>query len=281
MKKHMRLVFLAIVVFYACQLTPDAAPEEPAPTSPPAAVIDATTAPVEAPTATSAPPVPANPTLFLDEFSGAPADGWTILNEDQTRWTVTPEGWLRLQAGGPGLLDSGDGILNVNLFNRPAPDGDFILTTHLVARPGENFQQAGIFLMAEPTTYVAVLNAFCAPCLPDSGGSGIFLEGFIAGEYVTQGLIVSHPAEETSFYLRLTYSASAGTIFGEFAREPDQWQPVGSVSGLPAIEYFGVSAANAPGEEEITNDLVAFFDYLELSTSPVPVRTGSTLPTLP
>ncbi|MBC8507877.1 MAG: hypothetical protein ISR58_14885 [Anaerolineales bacterium] len=210
---------------------------------------------------------PADSVHFLDEFTEELAPEWTWVNEDSERWSITSDGWLEIQASDPGFFNpEGEDTSMVNLLVQPAPEGDLVITTHLNANPDENFQLAGIFLIHDNNNYVSALSAFCLPCLPDAEGFGYFVEAFKGGEYVASGMIEPREADLANYYLRLVYSADAATVTGFYATELDDWHKIGVIEDFPEITQIGLGAANVPHPDGIEEDLVASFDYLEISS---------------
>jgi len=227
------------------------------------------------PTATNVPPTntPEPPTvtplpeglLFRDDFEVELQPEWEWINEDPDRWSLTSDGWLEIQSNNPGFFNADEDFSMVNVLVQPAPAGDFVLSTHLRANPDENFQQAGIFLIHDQENYVSVLSAFCEPCVPDSNGFGFAMEAFKDGEYISNGMYKDRAPEETDVYLRLVYSSADATVTGFYAVEPDQWQIVGVIKDFPTIQKIALGTANLPGPAGVEKDLVASFDYLEIS----------------
>ncbi len=277
-KHFLSICLILVLLLAACGPAVPPTASSPAPqTEEVAAIPTATeTAP---PTATpSQTPTPA-PVIFLDEFDGTLGEGWSWQNEDPERWSFTPEGWLALTAANPGFF-SEQGSQQVNLLRRPAPQGDFVVTTRLSTTPDENFQQAGIFIIADDFNYAAILNAFCQFCLPDSGGHGFFMEAFKAGQYAAAGMAQGAPQVEEVF-LRLVYHAEERQIEGFYALAPDEWKALGTIEGLPEPQMIALGAGNSPGPEGVTEDLLAFYDYFEVSRIETAVRHVSEIPQAP
>ncbi len=272
MKQILITLFLGLLVLTSCGAPEPGLPEPTNTALPP---------PTNTPLPTDTPPPPTatlDPILFFDDFNGAVDGAWTWLNEDPERWMVAEGGWLAITADNPSVLASGPEIEQVNLLTQSAPEGDFVITTRLVANPDENFQQAGIFLILDGVNYVSILDGICTFCLPDDGGYGVFMEGFKDNEPIAQGRVSPRAPGETDLFLRLVYSASQNTVEGYFAVTPDSWQPVGVVEGVPAFKSVGLGAANAPGPEGSQEDLTALFDYFEISREGTPCREGSPPP---
>jgi regulation of enolase protein 1 (concanavalin A-like superfamily) len=270
MKRTLLILFLLLVSTTACS-SPTAAPPEPElkPTE------------TELPTNTVLPPEPTvtlEAILFFDDFDDVVDSAWTWKNEDPDRWMITPEGWLAIAADDPSVIGSGQDIEQVNLLTQAAPGGDFIITTRLIADTNEDFQQAGIFLFLDGDNYVSILNAFCKPCLPNNGGYGVYMEGFKQSEPLADPIRTPRDPDVTDVTLRLIYSASENTVAGYVAITPDNWQHVGTYEDVPAFYEVGLGAANVPHPDGFEEDLIAFFDYFEISRVETPVRAGSPHP---
>ena len=270
MKRLWLIIPVTILVLSSCSSPPD---------TPPTLKVEPTQPPP--PTNTSLPPEPtatSGPIIFIDDFDGGVDTAWSWLNEDPGRWQITPDGWLAITANHPSVLASEQNIEQVNLLTQPAPQGDLIITTRLISNPDENFQQAGIFIVQDGQNYVSIINAFCEFCLPDTGGHGVFMEGFKNGEPTAQGMVTALPLDQNDLYLRLVFSSSQNTITGYFSDDSSGWQQVGVVDEVPAFTTVALGAANTPGPEGISEDLLALFDYFEIAVEDTPIQTGSPLP---
>jgi hypothetical protein len=152
----------------------------------------------------------------------------------------------------------------VNVLTRPVPQGvDIAVTTHLIADPDENFEQAALFLIEDGDSYAMANFGFCAFCTNKS----IYLEAYADGQSLLEGLqSFPLPEEQTEVWLRLEYSPEGNALVALVALEEGEWQTVGSiVRNPPAIGRVAIAAANVPGPEaNPEEDLVALFDYLEL-----------------
>lgn len=231
------------------------------------------------PTSTPEPSPTPDPIIFLDEFEGSLAEGWEWLNEDPGRWSITEQGWLAVTAANPGMGASEEEYAMVNLLTYPLPEGDFVVTTRVVADPSENFKQATLFLLAEPVNYVAVLTGFCDLCLPESGGYGVFMEAYRSGENLFQEPpFIEREAGVTDLYLRLVYSEAQNTVTGYYAIEADNWQRAFVVVDPPDFQRVALGAGNLPGPDGSSYDLQAYFDYLQIARVETPVIVNPQLP---
>lgn len=262
------ILFISVFLLVACSSEPVTPTEILVPT---VAVV---------PTSTME-PTPPDPTPFFDDFEGSLDPSWSWINEDPERWRLTDESWLEITAANPGFVAGDDGIIReVNVLARPAPEGSFTLTTRLFSSPDENFQQAGIFVFQDGFNYVAMLSAFCEPCLPEIG-SGFFMEAFKNNEYVSGGMWDRRDIALTDVYLRLVYDAEAKTVTGFAGRQPDAWQQIGVIDGFDSVAQIGLGAANAPNPEGQQENLTAAYAYIEISSEDTPVQSGDPLPPVP
>ncbi len=202
--------------------------------------------PMPVPTAT-----PDNQILFEGFTNGLQA-GWTWLNENPSRWSITPDGWLQIAGEDSSLLADG---AQSNLLCRNAPEGDFQITLHLSANPVCDYQQATLYLYQDGNNYIAMNRGFCGPC----GGNGLFMEYKFSGDAGAYQVIT----EDTEVFLRLT--SQGKTIIGQYALEADDWQPFGKVGyylDQPSI-CLGVSNVDSAGTHH--DDLVGRFDFLKIT----------------
>lgn len=252
---------------------PTAAPTEPPTTEAPAEeTVEPTNVP--APTETAEPtaeptpePTPTEvPWIFRDDFDGGLAEGWTWHNEEPQRVSFTADGWLQIVANNPGLsAEDGPEFGMINLLTRPIPEGDFSATVHVQAAPLQNFQQAALYLISNRLSYVAINTGFCSFCLPDTGGSGFYVEAFNEGSSLTPNLVVvPHAVDAVDVYLRLVYRPAEASVTIYYATAPDAWQEATTVTGVPAFRLVGLGTANMPGQGSDGSELVAQFDYFEL-----------------
>jgi pyrimidine-specific ribonucleoside hydrolase len=208
-------------------------------------------------TSGSEPEITASPTpqdlLFYDGFDGMLQAGWTWENENPNRWSFTPDGWLQILGEDNSLLG---GQEQSNLLWRDLPEGDFVITVHLLAVPVADFQQATIYIYEDLDNYIAINRGFCSPCLP--GGNGIFMEYKISGAWGAYSVAMP----DTELFLRL--ESEANTISGYYATIPDEWQRLGRFGNYFTFKRVGLGVSNCDDGGE-NADLAGLFDYFEIT----------------
>jgi hypothetical protein len=255
------LVALSFAVAACGELIPVPQPTQIPPTTtlePPTAPAEVASSTPTSPPATEAPPASAPATetpvgqLFRDDFSGRLGPGWTWENEDPSRWTITPDGWLQIIGGDQSLLHDGT---QTNLLWRDLPSGNFQVTIHVKANPTDDFQQATLYLYEDPSNYMAINRGFCSPC--GTGGNGVYMEYKIGGGSGSYNAAVT----ATDLYLRLM--SQDGVLSGYYAIAPDGWVRLGRFGDYFAFKRVGLGVSNVD-RQEINADLVGQFDWFEI-----------------
>ena len=202
--------------------------------------------------------------LFREDFNNQLQDGWQWWNEDPELWSFVEFGdstWLRIVADDPVAPQD-----QVNSLVRLLPEGDFVITAHIIANPNENFHQANIFIFEDEASYIRLNLGFCDRCgLPD--GYGYFLENITernvmntpSGEFS----MIHRSAEDQDVYLRLV--RQGGSVTGYFATEYGDWQRIGSYNHAFDFGLIGLGATNIPPEGGQAEGIVAMFEYFEVS----------------
>ncbi len=192
--------------------------------------------------------------IFRDDFSTALQPGWSWENEVADRRMFTQDGWLRILAGDNALLY---GEKQFNLLWRDLPSGDFVITTHINTAPYADFHQTTMYLYEDKNNFVAINRGFCGPCVP--GGNGVYMEYKIGGGSGAY----KQALKETDVYLRLESKKNVITEY--YAVGPDQWQRLGRFGNYFVFKRVGLGATNADGKASINANLIALFDYFEIS----------------
>ncbi len=201
-------------------------------------------------TATLEAAMPDDGIFFRDDFTEELQPEWTWENEDPDKWTITDDGMLQIIGGHDSLIGHGR---EDNLLWHDLPEGDFVVSTHLIADPKENFQQAAIFLYEDAENFVAINHGFCGPC----GGSGFYMEYKINSSFGAYKVML----DKTDVYLRL--ESKDNTISGYYATEPDKWTRLGRFGNYFQFKKVGLGVSNSGA---VNYDLVGQYDWFEITT---------------
>jgi len=191
--------------------------------------------------------------MFRDDFTETLQAGWEWQNENPSRWEITPDGWLQIIGEDDSLLGNGT---QSNLLCRDVPEGDFQITVHVYADPGDDFQQATLYLYQDGNNFVAINRGYCSPC--ETGGNGVYMEHKSAGNWESHNMKTQDP----DVFLRLV--SQEKTIIGYYAFEDEEWYLLGKVENHPEYSNICLGVSNVD-EAGINSDLVGMFDYIELS----------------
>ncbi len=187
--------------------------------------------------------------LFRDDFTEKLQPGWTWENENENKWSLTDDGMLQIIGDNDSLIGQGrqDNLLWYNL-----PEGDFVITTHLIADPKEDFQQAAIYLYEDPKNFVTINRGFCNPC----GGSGFYMDYKLNGDQGTYRI----SSTKSDIYLRL--ESKNKTISGFYATELDKWTRLGRVGNFFQFKKVGLGVSNSGA---VGFDLIGQYDWFEIT----------------
>lgn len=220
----------------------EALPTQPAPTLPP-------------PPPTTVPQLASS--AFRDDFNGALDPGWSWSQNDTpgSSLTHTP-GWLRLNLSQGSFLV---GPAPENLLLRPAPGGDFAMSTWLRFNPHNNFELAGLVVVFDDGSVLQFGRGGCFFEAPTPGciGDGLYFDHIqngaaVGSNFATQSLL------GLDYALRLERQTNAYTAL--FSTDGSNWTPLGSHTAEQAPASIGLIAAQAT----VANPY-ADFDYFELT----------------
>jgi predicted amidohydrolase YtcJ len=189
---------------------------------------------------------------FRDDFDGSLDPGWTWLREDRSGWSLdAAPGWLRLDFSTGGYFATPP----ANVLVRPAPSGDFDVTTRLRASPSRNFEIAGLVVVFDDDSVVQFGRGFCgaAPCV----GDGYYFDNVQDGG-VVGGNFASPGAGRSEDLLRLVRRGN--TYTGYVQADDSSWIEVGSHVVDRTPQSVGLLAAQAQ-----TPGAAAEFDYFEIA----------------
>ncbi len=231
----------------------------PTDTPQPTATLEPTLEPTFTSTVT---PLPEG-VLFRDDFEGYLQPGWGWINENPDNWSFVTFGdssWLQIIGENAG----GFGENRTNILMRPLPEGDFVITAHIVADPHVNFQQANIFIYEDPENFIVMNFGFADVFQFESGsGHGYFMETFIENNPFGDVYAVPRSPEDTDVYLRLVNQG--GRITGYYGTTYGDWQQIGAFGNYFDFVSVGLGATNSVPPEYEVEDIEALFDYFEIS----------------
>ena len=261
--KRMIISILCIAILAGCAPAAETPPPLPTetkipPTNPPESTATAVppTNTVEPPTIT---PLPEG-TIFRDDFENSFQPGWEWMNENPEKWSFTEFGdstWLKIVGDKAGNFEA-----QTNTLMRKLPEGDFVITAHVVADPRQNHHQANIFIFENAENYIRVNFGFCDHCgLPE--GNGYFMETVIENNPFGDFYAISRSAEDTDVYLRLVNQG--GSITGYYGTEYGEWQKIGAFGNYFDFVSVGLGATNSVPEDWEVEDIEALFDYFEIA----------------
>ena len=226
----------------------------PVPSTPVSIIPELTDTPVpDVPTTTS---IAVTSIIFRDDFDNALSEGWNIVREDSSHWSLTdkPGSWrITLQAGA-----IGDAIPQPpsNLLLREAPSGDFEITTLIHFTPVSNVQFAGLIVYQDDLNAVQFGRAYCdlsEMCV----GNGIYFDN-------TSDISKNHAAVTSNpsiAYLRLRREGT--TYTGYYSEDGGSWTIIGQhISNINPLQV-GLTAGQVL-EAETTAD----FEYFTMETLP-------------
>ena len=266
MKPYLMMILLTIICFTtSCELTLEVGMEHsqnatPNPSSTAFFTPTPSLQPSQTPSPTPIPPTP-SPTvtntpvgqIFRDDFSGFLQEGWTWTNEDPSRWIITEDGWLQI-TGQDASLQQSNGI---NLLCRPAPTGDYQVTTHVFTEPWADFMAAALILLQDADDYININRGFCGPCLP--GGGGVYMEYMMSGSLG----VAKTAANDPDMYLRLVKEGSSVSAY--YALDDGNWQFLGTVGNFLRSPRVCLAVFNNDYTGSVNFDLTGKFDYVEIS----------------
>jgi regulation of enolase protein 1 (concanavalin A-like superfamily) len=176
--------------------------------------------------------------LFKDDFSQAPAEGWSWVREDPSAWEVA-DGALRVRTL-PGTL-WGERNNAVNVITRSAPEAAEYATEAIVTKlPEENGEQAGLLWYLDDANNIKLVKEMV-------GGRLVIV---MAREEQDQpGVVGEVPFEPATAQLRL--ALDGGRVTGHYrASDEEDWQPVGECEPVEGAGVGLCTHGSVPDDEE-------------------------------
>jgi regulation of enolase protein 1 (concanavalin A-like superfamily) len=194
--------------------------------------------------------------VFRDDFDNTLAEGWNILREVSTHWSLTdkPGSWRVTLI--PGTFDGFIPELPTNVLLREAPKGDFEIATLVHFTPTSNYQFAGLFVYQDDQNVVQLGRSYCDR--PDACvGNGIYFDS-IGNVIDSIATVTTNPSLA---YLRLRREGT--TYTGYYSEDGESWTTIGQhISNINPVQV-GLMAGQAL-EVETTAD----FEYFTMEELP-------------
>jgi beta-xylosidase len=213
----------------------------------PEVIIRESPSPTIEPTNTATKSIPT--ILFEDPFAENLEPGWEWQNENAKLWSLNvAPGFLQINVvGGYVTLDN-----HTNLLLRPAPEGNFIIETHLEFMARRSDQFAGLILYESNENYIQAGRAYCAPvygCV----GRGIYLD-FYQNRHLQLPRRASR-FENDSVYLRLSREEDIVSL--TVSENNKIWYRVTSIATEMSLQKIGIFT----GQNLENEPVPAIFDY--------------------
>ena len=249
------LYFVVLALFLsACSLIP------PPPSIPTIQITMISTVTVTSvPSATSTPVTPTasptstvDPRFFRDDFNETLDAQWRWVREDPLNWSlIAVPGALQINVAG-GYVNA---QTNPNLLLRPAPEGDFQITTQITFRPTRNYQFAGLIIYEDHSNFIQAGRAYCNST--GCPGAGLYMNFYKDGRIVKPDF--GQPFGEIDPIL-LRLSRRAETYTFEASTDGKVWFIIGShTSEMSPLQIGLVTGQRMRGENP-----PAYFEYFEV-----------------
>lgn len=277
MRRNFYWLIVIMIIATACseQSEIEASPVTPIPSDTPVPATDTpgpTDTPIPTETATPIPTATPFPP-FRDDFETLMESGWTWVRENPLLWNLNEKpGFLQivLEPQKEFVGDDRGCLSSKNILLRPAPKGNFEVTTRILFGPYTNFHLAGITVYQDDCHTVNLKRAFCRlEGLPESHckGNALYFDYWVLEEASPEGFVVveDYPTvtlQQSEAILRLTRE---GNIYMAYYSEDngETWTMFGrhEVDLLPSFVGLLVST-------DWDHPTTANFDYFTLKSIP-------------
>ncbi len=198
---------------------------------------------------------------WVDDFDSPILDSrWAWIREDTSLWSLDANsGVLRLRTHAGGLLHDSDNARNLLL--QDAPDGDFMIETHVIFTPLNNFQIAGLLIYLDDDYFLMLGRAYCDVTASGCVGNAIHFD-YEEGLLTRNQVLSTSQMNEAYLYLRVVREGTRYT--GHYSLDGQTWQEVGSFRTFnlnTSAVRVGLVACGDTGSGSVT----ALFDYFALT----------------
>lgn len=192
--------------------------------------------------------------LYRDDFEGALAPGWNWIREEEDQWSLTKRhGFLRF------FLEPAS--YPRNLLLRPAPEGDFEISTRVLFTPSSNKQFAGLLIYQDDDNRLKLGRAYAYfDWDPDlSPGNAIYFDNKVQGQYgcPSFGTVTDSVSEA---YLKIRREGNLYSAY--YSPDGVTW----TLTGQHVAELESISIGLIARGTSLTE--IADFDYILIETLP-------------
>jgi hypothetical protein len=124
------------------------------------------------------------PDRLTEEFEGSLGSDWAWLNENDGLWSLEESpGALRIVAASDSIREPGGDLRDVtNVLAHKAPAEHFDILTKVTFDPGDDFQNAGVFIQLDDGSIISLGRGYCEDADdPACLGDGVYLDAVGAG----------------------------------------------------------------------------------------------------
>jgi beta-xylosidase len=192
--------------------------------------------------------------LYRDDFEGALAPGWNWIREEEEQWSLTERhGFMRF------IFESA--YYPRNLLLRPAPEGDFEISTRVLFTPSSNFQFAGLLIYQDDDNNIRLGRAYAFfDWDPDRfPGNAIYFGVDLQGKSGCPNFITVTDSESEA-YLKIRREGNLYSAY--YSRDGISW----TLTGQHVAELESISIGLFAGQSGVTE--TADFDYFLIETLP-------------
>ncbi len=191
-----------------------------------------------------------SPIGLNNEFdSTSMAKGWSFVREDKANWSLKNRpGYLSITTQ-PGDLSGSKNSLK-NILTQPAKDSNFVVSTKLDFKPGENGQNAGLIIYGDDDNYYTLTR-------DNLSGAAFIARNESKGTSKTLGRKTDVITSATS-YLKIEKNGDIYTSY--YSADGSTWTQLAQTSGINiANPKIGVIAGTTKTQ---TKSINADFDYI-------------------
>ncbi len=196
---------------------------------------------------------------WIDDFDNATLNSaWTWIREDRSYWSLTkrPGSLCITTQMGSILFDNNNAR---NLLVQNAPTGDFVIETHVLFTPTEDYQMAGLLVYQDDDHFMMLGRAYCGGSQANCIGNGIYFDYEEGGSSSNYNLSTAIRDEA---YLRIVRQGRRFT--GYYSTDGQSWRVVGTVEPTEMSDVKLRVGIAAYGNTLLT-PIPVYFDYFHVS----------------